>query len=221
MTREELIRNVALKMDEISSSDDVVVSVHAGDNNPLYAQIDGLLNESINEVLMKAPIYRLNQFITLKTFDVYDSSLIIRYNAAKTRKIAVLALPSDFLRFISITDSIFQRPITELHFLGDDVDKRQHNKHLIAKEAKPVAVMTGCNNSGENAEIHCYSYPTETQIPNPNLLYICRFNSQDTSSLNDYMIDAVSWVCAGKVFATRGDTTNSKTCDENAVAIMI
>ena len=54
MDRQELIRKVALKMDEISSSDDVIVSVGIDDNNPLYTQIDSLLNESVNDMLMKA-----------------------------------------------------------------------------------------------------------------------------------------------------------------------
>ena len=59
MTREELIKNVALKMDEISSSDDVIVDVNISDNNPLYTQINKLLNESINEALVKAPVHRI------------------------------------------------------------------------------------------------------------------------------------------------------------------
>ena len=218
MTREQLIRNVALKMDEISSSDDVEIDIHAGDNNPLYAQIDGLLNESVNEVLMKAPVYRLNNFVVMKTCSADDGSLIVGKNTPNTRTIAIIVVPSDFLRFITIRDTAFQRPITELSFEGDDTDKRQQNKHLIAKSAKPVAVMA---NNVDSLRITCYSYANDV-TPSPTLRYIKRFGySVDASLLDDYMIDAVSWVCAGKVFSAQGDINKAKTCDENAVSIMI
>lgn len=218
MTREELIRNVALKMDEISSSDDVVINVHAGDNNPLYTQIDGLLNESVNEVLMKAPVYRLNNFVVMKTCSADDGSLIVGGIKANSRSIAIITVPSDFLRFITIRDAAFQRPITELSFEGDDTDKRQYNGHLMAKSAKPVAVMA---NNVDSLKITCYSYANDV-TPSPTLRYIKRFgDSVDTSLLDDYMIDVVSWVCAGKVFSAQGDINKAKTCDENSVSIMI
>lgn len=220
MTREELIRNVALKMDEISSSDDVEIDVHAGDNNPLYTQIDGLLNESVNEVLMKAPVYRLNQFVSMMQPSVEDGSLLIGSNIQSTRMTAIISVPNDFLRFISILDSSFQRPITELNFFGDDIAMRQYNKNLIAKTAKPVGVME--TRGDGSLLIACYSYDINSGRPAPMLYYIKRFvDSSETSLLDDYMIDAVSWVCAGKVFSAQGDINKAKTCDENAVSIMI
>jgi hypothetical protein len=48
--------------------------------------------------------------------------------------------------------------------------------------------------------------------------YIKRFS--DESTLDDYQIDIVTWVCAGKVFAAQGDIAKGKTCDENAAALM-
>lgn len=217
MTREELIKKVALKMDEISSSDDVIVPVYTGDNNPLYAQINNLLNESVNDVLMKAPIYRIqNQVekITASTpMPIFGGQ----------RKAASISIPEDFIRLVSISDAAFQRPIIELALEGDDVDKRQHNKFLVAKSAKPVAVI-GINESGTGRAIICYSYDSST-TPAPTLLYIKRYdNDRDTTAetdLDGYMIDLVSWVCAGKVFAAQGDINKGKICDENASALMI
>lgn len=214
MTREELIKKIALKMDEISSSDELLVPVDTGDNNPLYTQINNLLNESVNDVLMKAPIYRLHDHVDTvasstpgETFD-------------KSRKIAVIAVPDDFVRLVSISDALFQRPIIELAIEGDDIDRRQHNRHLVAKNAKPVAVIS----NGTARTITCYSYAT-TETPNPTLLYIKRYdNDKDTSAetgLDGYMTDLVSWVCAGKVFAAQGDINKGKICDENASSLMI
>ena len=218
MTREELIKKVALKMDEISSSDDVFVPVGTGDNNPIYTQINNLLNESVNDVLMKAPIYRLHGHIGVQK-QFTPANLFV--GTSKPRKAAVIDVPADFVRMASITDDAFQRPIVEFAQEGDDVDKKQHNVHLVAKTAKPVAVI-GSSASGRT--ITCYSYDAEG-APNPTLLYIKRYdNDKDTTAetgLDDYMIDLVSWVCAGRVFSAQGDINKGKTCDETAAALMI
>ena len=224
MTRDELIKRVALKMDEISSSDDVIVNVGIEDNNPLYTQINSLLNECVNDVLTKAPIYRIQRFVeTLqiskdgpspdyKKVDIFGGS---RYKL-------VVEVPDDFIRIASIVDSLFQRPIVDLALEGDSVDKMQHIKHLVAKYAKPVAVL-GRNDDGGRA-ITCYSYKIGDTY-NTNIHYVKRYDgslelSEDTG-LDEYMIDLVSWVCAGRVFASRGDINNNKICDENAAALMV
>lgn len=232
MTREELIKKVALKMDEISSSDDVIVPVNAGDNNPLYTQINNLLNESVNDALMKAPLYRIkSQVASLSTTPPSTTTdpslseelgnLVIDTVFGKTRQIIHIVVPDDFIRLVSISDIAFQRPIVDFAMEGDETDKRQHNKFLVAKTARPVAVM-GRNNNGRI--ITCYSYDA-TVTPNPTMLYIKRYdNDKDTTEdtyLDEYMTDIVSWVCAGKVFAAQGDINKGKICDDNAAALMI
>lgn len=207
MDRQELIRKVALKMDEISSSDDVIVSVGIDDNNPLYTQIDSLLNESVNDMLMKAPIYRLYNHI-----NTVASS---RPTTVNSIKVGIIEVPVDFLRFASIEDKAFKRPIVTLAVEGDDVDKRQHNKHLVAKKTKPVAVIS--NDATKKRIITCYSYGL-ADMPSPTMQYIKRYDGNTT--LDDYQIDIATWICAGKVFAVQGDTVKEKTCDENAVALM-
>ena len=215
MTREELIKKVALKMDEISSSDDVIVPVGTGDNNPLYTQINNLLNESVNDALMKAPIYRIQSQV--ESVETFTTNSIL----GGVRTSAIFTVPDDFIRLVSITDMAFQRPIVDLAIEGDDVDKRQHHRFLVAKAAKPVAVI-GRNATGGRT-ITCYSYGDDT--PNPTMLYVKRYdNDKDTTEetdLDEYMTDLVSWVCAGKVFAAQGDINKGKICDENAAALMV
>lgn len=210
MNRQELIRKVALKMDEISSSDDVIVSVGIDDNNPLYTQIDSLLNESVNDVLLKAPIYRLSDFIK----EDIDSNPIVSEIRGTSRETATITVPSDFLRFVSIQDTGLFRPITELAIQGDDTDKRQHNIHLMAKSAKPVAVISA---GLDNMIITIYSFEKSSNYT-ITLTYIPRYSGDDIS--NEFIIDVVSWLCAGKVFAAQGDTVKEKICDENAVALL-
>lgn len=210
MTRQELIRKVALKMDEISSSDDVIVSVGIDDNNPLYTQIDSLLDESVNDVLLKAPIYRLSDFIEEEILQ----TPIVSPVTGTAREKAMINVPSNFLRFVSIDATSLSRSITELAIKGDDTDKRQHNIHLMAKSAKPVAVISA---SLAGMFITIYSFESNSTYT-ITLTYIPRYSGKDI--LNEYIIDIVSWVCAGKVFAAQGDTIKGKTCDENAIALM-
>lgn len=215
MTREELIKKVALKMDEVSSSDEVIVPVGTGDNNPLYTQIDNLLNESVNDVLMKAPIYRIqSQIASLDTFTTKD---IHAYT--ETRKAVVFSVPNDFIRFVQVNDDAFARPIVDLAIEGDSIDKRQHNKNLVAKNAKPVAVF-GHGDSGRI--ITCYSYSSKDTI-SPTLRYVKRYDRDDLSEtgLDEYIANIVSWTCAGKVFSIQGDVTKSKICNENATALIL
>ena len=213
MMRERLIKRVAMKMDEISSSDDVIIDVGVEDNNPLYTQINGLLNECINDVLTKAPIYRIQDFIGKLEITSDSKEKIFGGSRYKT----VTIVPEDFIRIASITDNLFQRPITDLAIEGDSVDIMQHNKHLVGKYAKPVAVI-GRDANG-NRVISCYSYGIGDQA-NATLLYVKRYNGGDLL-LDEYMIDLVSWVCAGRVFASRGDINNSNLCDEKATALMV
>lgn len=201
-------------MDEISSSDDsIVLAVGPEDNNPLYVQIGCLLNESVNEVLMKASLSRLQDHVASTS---WETSINI-----PGRMAAIIKVPDDFLRIVSIEDKAFQRPITSLAVEGDDMDKRQHNKFLVAKEAKPVAVIGYSPEYGRI--VTCYSYDSNSS-PAPVMRYIKRYdNGSDTMAdvcLDEYLIDIVSWVCAGKVFAALGDSDRVKLCDVNAVSLM-
>lgn len=226
MTREELIKKVALKMDEISSSDDIIVAVNSSDNNPLYTQINDLLNESINDVLTKAPIYRIpSAFIeTITDIDGEDDESVYRVVDifSETRKKLKIRVPDDFIRLASFSDNCFDRAIVDIAIEGDDVDKKQHNRFLVAKNAKPVAVLCRSNDGERNISI--YSYSTY-DIPEFSFCYVKRFTDassvESSIELNDYMTDLVSWVCAGRVFAVQGDVNRGKICDENAAALMI
>lgn len=215
MERIELIKKVALKMDEISSSNQVVVDVLDSDNNPLYALIDGLLNESINDVLTKAPVYRISDTFTATEADQEGSIAIL----GNTRRAGVISLPEDFIRLVSISASDLDRHIVDLAIEGDETDKRQHNKFLVAKNAKPVGVL-GRADEGHRV-IYVYSFEKDI-TPLMSLTYVKRFtDTVNDIDLDDYMSELVSWVCAGRVFAVQGDINRGKICDENAAALMV
>lgn len=220
MTRDELIRKVALKMDEISSSDDVIVNVGESDNNPLYTQIDGLLDESVNDVLLKAPVHRLTSQIGNITMTLKNISGVGTYVLEeifdKTRKKLVFDVPDDFLRLASYTDAKFDRPIVDVSLEGDSVANMQRNKFLFAKSSKPVAVL-GRDANGKRV-ISCYSYAKDDTVK-PDVRYVKRYT--EGSELDDYLSDIVTWVCAGRVFDSRGDINHSKMCSDNVASLMV
>lgn len=216
MTREELIKKVALKMDEISSSDDVIESVGTGDNNPLYTQINNLLNESINDVLMKAPLHRIQSMV--RPFTDARMELVFYLN----KKVAIFDVPEDFIKLAYISHNLFYRDIVDLALEGDATDKRQHNIHLVAGYAKPVAVLERKNGL---RIIKCYSFNTNENV-SPVGYYVKRYDSDKNDptvevGLDDYLTDIVSWLCAGKVFYIQGDVNKGKICEDNAASIMI
>jgi hypothetical protein len=222
MTREGLIKKVALKIDEISSSDDsMVVAVGPEDNNPLYAQINCLLNESVNEVLMKAPTHRLqSQAATVwwKVSLTEKPTLEVKMEHifGRKRTKAVITVPDDFLRLISISSDLTERPIVDLSLEGENVAKKQHNKFLVAKNEKPVGVLK--TNEGMRT-VEFYSFG-QGELPVITMTYIKRYDDADIIT-DDYLIDIITWVCAGKVLFSRGDIERAKSCDENAAALMI
>ena len=73
-------------------------------------------------------------------------------------------------------------------------------------------------------KIVCYSY-NMADTPKPMLYYVERYTGDESKSsevsLDGYMVDVVTWVCAAKVFSTQGDVTKSKICDEIAQSLMI
>jgi hypothetical protein len=218
MTREELIKKVAMKMDEISSSDDVIVPVMAEDNNPQYALINGLLNESINDVLAKVPIHRIQ--VQIETVQTDTTETLKDGNGATIRQMPVFSVPMDFLRLVSISDPSFMRPIVELATEGDSIAKRQHNRFLMAKTAKPVAVI---GRSGNTREIVCYSLGAD-KTPNTTMTYVKRFTGDESPSatvdLDPYLEEVVAWVCAGKVFSAQGNVAKMQICDTTAAAAL-
>lgn len=243
MTRKELIQAVALCMDEITPETALSsITVDGSDNNPLYQLIDGLIDGGVLELFSVAPYWRLPQTQFTYTGSEATSGIIVEHlnpSDTTTRQIIRLKVKGDFLRVAEISCKYFQRPITEVVPEQSAEGKRQHNRFLIGKEAKPVGVMShGVWNSNPCREIDCYSIAADTTItPSTDIVasYIAKpATIHDDSvtpanavsvekALGDsaVLIPALQWLIAARTFGARGDANHAAICQQNAQNLIV
>ena len=233
--REVLIGQVVLRMDEISPAEDLNVPVDGlagSDNNPLYILVDGLLDSCALELYSVAPYWRLPQTKFSDT-DISVEHLVSSDDTS--RKYVRLKLSPSFLRVAEINVKGFQRPITEVVPEQSAEGKRQHNRFLMGKEAKPVGVLsfgswstttgTGAQATTTTSvcrEIDCYSLPASASITvatDVDASYIEKPAIPTTG--NDSTIPAVLepalvWLTAARAFGARGDANHAAICQQNA-----
>lgn len=231
-TRAQLIQHVALRMDEVSP--DITVdnlTVDGSDNNPLYTLIDGLVDGGALELFSVAPYWRLPQ----SEFDssdiqiddvgsdrhVADGSVTV-----SARKVIRLKLPDDFLRVAEIICDEFQRPVTEAFPEVSELGRRQHNPFLMAREARPVGVLShGIWNSSPCREIDCYSVagdPTNlvaTYIAKPTMPSSLSGDVEDV--VPPVLLPALEWLIAARTFGARGDVNHAAVCQQNAQNLLV
>lgn len=246
MTRNELIRMVALRMDEVTPDINIDdITVDGADGNPLYALIDGLVDAGALELFSVAPYWRLPQTgFGSDNIALADAGSQRKINDEQTtisaRKMIRLKVPDDFLRVAEINCTGFQRPITEAVPEISELGKRQHNPFLMAKDARPVGVMshgmwtTGSGTSATTEhcrEIDCYSLPGNTTVtPTSGIeaTYIATPVMPEIDSNDDVedvvpsvLMDALEWLIAARTFGARGDANHAAICQQNAQNLLV
>lgn len=204
MERIALINKVKTILDEISSEAMPIVDVGVEDNNPLDQMIESLLDESAVEVLMKAPFYRLD----ITTWDAEP----VAYEKDPTT--GYILLPEDFLRLVYFRMDDWLRPVTELATKGDPVSLRQYNKHIRGGVARPIGVLS---KTADGMIIEYYSTFTKDHHVE-DFQYIRKAAAEEIS---DQMVDALCWICAGKVLIVIGRADQAKNAYDNAQSLMI
>ena len=224
MDRNQLIANVALRMDEITPTSAINIAVDGSDNNPLYALIDGLVDSGVLELFSVAPFWRLHQ----TKFEPAN----ISFKEENDRRVVRIKLNDDFLRVAEINVEGFQRPITEVVPEQSAEGKRQHNRWLRGKVAKPVGVVSfGLWDNETCREIDCFSLPPKVNPsdPDPDVIatYIAKpENIGDLpSTVEDVvppvLIPALEWLIAARAFGARGDANHAAICQQNAQNLLV
>lgn len=204
MDRIALINKVKTLIDEISSSDSLIIDVGVEDNNPIDQIVESLLDESALELLMKAPFYRLDitSFDADPVADEYDTAT------------GYISLPDDFLRLVYFRMSDWLRPVTELAIKGDALSLRQYNKHIRGGVARPVGVLS---KNGEGMIVEYYSTNAK-QHQVADFQYIRRVCAEQIPS---QLTDSLCWICAGKTLTVMGRADIAKTAYDNAQSLML
>lgn len=217
MTRSELIADVALRMDEITPEAGLSLTVDGADQNPLYALIDGLLDAGALELYSVAPYWRL----PLTDFDEGDIT-VENIEGVEGRQYIAITPGDDFLRIGAIVCKSLQRPITEVYHEQSAMGKRQHNRFLMGREAKPVAIMTY---TAGGREIQCYSVATSENIAATDVhaSYVEKPAIEGTGpiSIPDLLIPALEWLVAARAFGARGDVEHANICQQNAQNLLV
>ena len=242
MTRLELIQAVALRMDEITPTITVAdITVDASDNNPLYSLIDGLVDAGALELFSVAPYWRLPQVeFSGKQLGDAGEQRVVNDGATtiSARKMIRLKVPEDFLRVAEIDHPSFKRPITEVVPEMSEQGKRQHNPFLMAKESRPVGVMSHgswTENAGTESEttslcreVDCYSIPSTGALTNLSATYIPKPAMPASGSATDIstvvptvLIPALEWLIAARTFGARGDSDHAAICQQNAQNVLV
>lgn len=227
MTRDALIRAVALRMDEITPDNGYVIPVDGSDNNPLYELIDGVIDDAVRNLYAVAPYWRLPQS-SISSSSLNDETIFEDTPYERTK--LVIKIGDDFLRLAEIKYTDFSRPITELYPEQSEEARRQHNPYLVAKTAKPVAVLTygkwGSNNE-VSKQIDCYSLPKDSTTDSNKFSGYYIANPQkisDTASpavsvesvVPEVLVPALEWLAASLAFSARGDANHAAACSQNA-----
>ena len=230
MKRNELIRQVALRMDEVTP--DITIedlTVDGADGNPLYALIDGLVDAGALELFSVAPYWRLPQ----QEFGSANTIVESLPALFGSRKIIRLKVEEDFLRVAEISCTGFQRPITEAVPEMSEAGKRQHNRFLMGKEAKPVGVIShGKWNGAQCREIDCYSLPSNstvspssgieaTYIAAPEMPAVTDTTTDIETVVPPVLVDALEWIVAARTFGARGDADHAAICQQNAQNLLV
>lgn len=222
MTRDQLIANVALRMDEITPDNGLPqLEVDGSDNNPLYAIIDGLIEAGALELFSVAPFWRLPQ----TKVDTGD----IDVDTENGRYVVRIKLADNFLRVAEIDVEGFHRPITEAVPEQSDLGKRQHNRWLMGKEAKPVGVISyGMWDDSPCREIDCYSLSSTVDVSAVTATYIAKPADNigvSPSTVEDdvpsVLLPALEWLVAARVFGARGDVNHAQICQQNAQNLLV
>lgn len=204
MERSTIINKVKTRIDEVSASGDVIVNVGVENTKPYDSIIDELLDESALEILLKAPFYRLT----------ISSGNVSPVKDSTDNHIGTITLPTDFLRLVSFRMKEWQQPVTSFAIQGDEVAQKQANKHIRGGVAKPVAVLSK-SNSGYVATY--YSVQSSHELK--EFLYIKKDTAENMA--DSQLIDAMTWICAGKVLGVLNQPTLSNVCYENAKGLMV
>lgn len=239
----ELVNKVKVKIDEITSSTTPIQTVTVVDENPIDTIIASLLDECALEILLKAPFHRLtissSEFTNSSTDDSDNSnnsegsdssnstptstSNTTNYFLIQSDKSVIINLPEDFLRLVSFRLDGWERSVTELSIKGDHISTLQSNKYTRGTPSRPIGVLCPTYNAQSKKTqlaIEAYSLETsEKESVITEFLYIKKCPATDITG--SQMIEAMTWICAGKVLSVMGNIEDAKNAYDNAQSLMI
>ena len=124
MDRNQIVRRVRIKLDELAPFDGAEVV-----SNPT---IESCLNEASNTLLMAAPTH-----IHPSPYDFSENPVTLSTTDPTT---GAIQLPGDFLRLVSFKLASWRRAVVTPVVEGSNIHSKQHNPYARGGTWKPVVV---------------------------------------------------------------------------------
>lgn len=198
-SEDQLIEMVKLRMDEVDSSSGMRINVGVVNNKPITGMVDGLLNESRLDVLKNAA----SMLVPKGKLSVSSSDLSLADGHA------ILSVPDDFIRLISVKCTSWRRTVTAFHDTLSKEYSRQQYEYARSTNKNPVVIVFDGNTYG--------LFPF-AENDSAEVIYVSSSTGYD--SFSEQMISAICWACASKIFSILGMPDNAVKASEIYASII-
>lgn len=195
MERAGLINQVKVKMDEFTPG---------GVGLPFDETIGPVLDECAREILKMAPLHLLTPTVIPLTGGTPVAS-IVKYSADK----AYIPVPADYIRLYEVRYPLWKKSVRKAIAVEDPEYKIQENEYLKGGYGRPAVSVITTSIAGTMAKyFECSKVVDPGAIAlTPVALYI---KSVKPEALPDILADALTWLCASKVFVVQGYADKAK-----------
>lgn len=201
-SRMTLINYTKAKLDEIIPEGEGTQYALDANNNitdPYTLFVNAMLDEAAKRVLQTAPLHIIDP---VKSTEVAVP--------VQNDTIGYIPLPLNFVRLVSLKMTDWEREVTEAITTQDKRYRLQRNKYTRGGCAKPVAVFSFRTIEGAQRRVLEY-YSISTNHTIDWLYYI---QETEAENIQDNLIDALSWMCAGIVLQITGMAEKAKSAFE-------
>lgn len=189
-TRSEIIQMVMKKMDELTPYNEGLVLTPLGSQKPIENTIDSILDECARDILLSHPLSKL------------PLTSIIPTPAGQTDGSGFIALPTDYLRLVSLQIAGFKKDIVHLITPEDPLYKLQANEFVRGTKNKPVGFLAQKVIGGTARQcIHYFSLNPGDTHTTQQFVYVALIPAEN---LNAYLLDGLGWLAASKALVALG-----------------
>lgn len=195
MLGEEIKRKVVVKLEEFSPyapNDEEMGPLLTGQDRldevkPIYSYIDETLPQAADEILLVAPLDKLesecaDKRVCVKTGDFMKKT---------TGTVCAICLPPDFLRLRALRLGTWTQTVTMAEHPSTPVARAQENQWTMGKFTKPVVVL-------DDSKLYCYSVKPGAEISIKEFRYIPHFD--EAMEYSDAIAELIALNCAKKVY---------------------
>ena len=195
MLGEEIKNKVVVKLEEFSpyAPDDedagplLVGQDKLDEVKPIYSYIEETLPQAANEILLVAPLDKLDS-------ERADHRVCVHVpdDGAKTAgTVCMVSLPPDFLRLRAIRLNTWTRSVKIAEHPTSQMANAQDNEWTMGVYTKPVVVLDEC-------KLHCYSVKHGEECTIKEFRYIPAFS--ESGNYNDNIAELIALNCAKKIY---------------------